>query len=269
MDFSVLLSVYYKESSLFLVKSLDSIFSQSLPPSEVVLVKDGPLTETLNKCIDSYLHKYPTLKVVSLPTNQGLGKALNEGLKHCSHNLIARMDTDDIAKPNRFEKQIKIFQDNPDIDVCSSWIEEFEDTSDNILAIKKLPEFHQEISKYAKHRCPINHPAVMYKKEAVLKAGGYSGFPEDYCLWIKMLMNGAQFYNIQESLLYFRFSKDVIKRRGGWNYAKADIKSQYSFYKMGFISIATLIHNICIRVIVRLIPNKLRVYIYTKQLRKQ
>lgn len=267
--FSVLLSVYYKEQVIFLKKSLDSIFSQTLLPEEVVLVKDGPLTEELNLCIENYAQKYPTLKVISLPINQGLGKALNEGLKHCSYNLIVRMDTDDIAKPERFEKQIKVFKENPNTDVCSSWIEEFENSPTNIIAIKKLPESHSDIIKYAKHRCPINHPAVMFKKEAVIKVGGYSGFPEDYCLWIKMLMNGAKFYNIQESLLYFRFSKDVIKRRGGWNYAKADIKSQYSFYKMGFFSLATLIYNITIRVSVRLIPNKLRTYIYTKKLRKQ
>ena len=107
------------------------------------------------------------------------------------------MDTDDIAKPDRFEKQIKIFEKYPDIDICSAWIEEFENDTNNILSIKKLPERHQEILKYAKHRCPINHPVVMYKKQAVLKAGGYDGFPEDYRLWIKMLMNGAKFYNIQ------------------------------------------------------------------------
>ena len=265
--FSVLLSVYNKENPSFLRESLDSIYSQSLQPNEVVLVKDGPLTEELNKCIEYYQHKFSTFKVISLSTNSGLGKALNEGLKHCTCELVARLDTDDIAKPNRFKKQINIFKDNPNIDVCSSWIEEFENDIENILATKKLPEYHKDIEKYAKHRCPINHPAVMYKKEAVLRVGGYSGFPEDYCLWIKMLMNGAIFYNIQESLLYFRFSRDVIKRRGGWEYAKADIKSQLSFYKMGFISIVTLIYNILIRVSVRLIPYSLRSYTYRKLLR--
>lgn len=265
--FSVLLSVYYKENPEYLALSLDSILNQTIIPNEIILVKDGPLTNELEKVITKYTQKYNIIRTISLETNQGLGKALNIGLKYCSFDLIARMDTDDIAKPNRFEKQIKLFKENPTIDVCSSWIEEFEETSDNIIAIKKLPEFHKEITKYAKHRCPINHPTVMYKKEAVLKAGGYSGFPEDYCLWIKMLMNGAQFYNIQESLLYFRFSKDVIKRRGGWNYAKADIKSQLSFYKMKFISIPTLLYNIIIRVSVRLIPYSLRSYTYKKLLR--
>ena len=265
--FSVLLSLYYKENPKSLNESLCSILNQTLPANEIVIVKDGPLTEELEQVLDLFSKQNEKLKIVTLPQNQGLGKALNEGLKHCSHNLVARMDTDDIAKPERFAKQIKIFQDNPNIDVCSSWIEEFEDSPENILAIKKLPEHHMDIVKYAKHRCPINHPAVMYKKESVLKVGGYTGFPEDYCLWIKMLMNGAKFYNMQESLLYFRFSRDVIKRRGGWEYAKADVKSQFSFYKMGFISIVTLVYNILIRVSVRLIPYSLRSYTYRKLLR--
>ena len=106
----------------------------------------------------------------------------------------------------------------------------------------------------------------MYKKQAVLKAGGYDGFPEDYRLWIKMLMNGAKFYNIQESLLYFRFSKNMIRRRGGWKYAIADIKSQIDFYKLGLFGISTLIYNILVRITVRLTPNYIRSLIYQKLL---
>lgn len=266
--FSVLLSAYSRENPSYLKEALNSILSQSLFPNEIILVKDGPLTQELDLVIKDYISKYPIIKAIDLEENQGLGKALNKGLQFCSNDLIARMDTDDIAKPNRFERQIQIFEKYPEIDVCSSWIEEFEENTNNILSIKKLPETHSEIVRYAKHRCPINHPVVMYKKEAVLKVGGYEGFPEDYRLWIKMLMNGSKFYNIQESLLYFRFSKDMIKRRGGWKYAINDIKSQLSFYRMGFLSLPILLYNIGIRIIVRLVPNSLRTFIYKKCLRK-
>lgn len=266
--FSVLLSAYSRENPSYLKEALNSILSQSLFPNEIILVKDGPLTQELDLVIKDYISKYPIIKAIDLEENQGLGKALNKGLQFCSNDLIARMDTDDIAKPNRFERQIQIFKEHPEIDVCSSWIEEFEENTNNILSIKKLPETHSEIVRYAKHRCPINHPVVMYKKEAVLKVGGYEGFPEDYRLWIKMLMNGSKFYNIQESLLYFRFSKDMIKRRGGWKYAINDIKSQLSFYSMGFLSLPILLYNIGIRIIVRLVPNSLRTFIYKKFLRK-
>lgn len=267
MKFSVLLSIYIKEQPVYLKESLDSLFKQTLPPDEIVLVKDGPLTHELDKVITEYQSQHPTLKVIPLSKNQGLGKALNEGLKHCSYDLIARMDTDDIAKPDRFEKQIKVFQEHPEIDICSAWIEEFEGTPDNILATRKLPETHEEILKYAKHRCPINHPVVMYKKSAVLKAGGYNGFPEDYRLWINMLMTGARFYNIQESLLYFRFSSAMVKRRGGWKYAMADAKSQWDFYRTGFLNLPDLIYNITVRISVRIVPNSLRSFIYKKFLR--
>lgn len=265
--FSVLLSIYKKENPIYFKECLDSLFSQTVLADEIIIVEDGPLTPELYSIIESYKSKYPVIKTIILPHNVGLGKALNEGLKHCTYNLVARMDTDDIAKPTRFEKQIKLFKKNPQIDICSSWIEEFETTTNNILTIKKVPETHQEIQKYAKHRSPINHPAVMYKKEKVLMVGGYDGFPEDYRLWIKMLMNKAVFYNIQESLLYFRFSQDMIKRRGGWKYAIDDIKSQNDFYKMGFITLKDYIYNICIRLFVRLIPNKIRSFIYKKILR--
>lgn len=267
MKFSVLLSIYIKEQPVYLKESLDSLFKQTLPPDEIVLVKDGPLTPELDKVITEYQSQHPTLKVIPLSKNQGLGKALNEGLKHCSYDLIARMDTDDIAKPDRFEKQIKVFQEHPEIDICSAWIEEFEGTPDNILATRKLPETHEEILKYAKHRCPINHPVVMYKKSAVLKAGGYNGFPEDYRLWINMLMTGARFYNIQESLLYFRFSSAMVKRRGGWKYAMADAKSQWDFYRTGFLNLPDLIYNITVRISVRIVPNSLRSFIYKNFLR--
>lgn len=267
--FSVLLSIYYKERPDFLRQSLDSLFSQTLLPTEVVLVKDGPLTKTLDIIIEEYSKRYLQLKIVSLSVNQGLGKALNEGLKYCSYDLVVRMDTDDIAKPNRFEKQLKAFNNQSDIDIVSSWIDEFEGDTNHILSIRKLPEYHKEIYKFAKKRNPINHPAVMFRKSSVLAAGGYKHFPlfEDYYLWVRMLMNGAKFYNIQESLLYFRSSSDMFKRRGGINYALMELKFERELLRIKFIDKSIFIKNILIRFISRLIPNKLRTIIYKHLLR--
>lgn len=267
--FSVLLSIYYKERPDFLRQSLDSLFSQTLLPTEVVLVKDGPLTKTLDIIIEEYSKRYLQLKIVSLSVNQGLGKALNEGLKYCSYDLVARMDTDDIAKPNRFEKQLDVFNNHPEIDIVSSWIDEFEGDTNHILSIRKLPEYHKEIYKFAKKRNPINHPAVMFRKSSVLAAGGYKHFPlfEDYYLWVRMLMNGAKFYNIQESLLYFRSSSDMFKRRGGINYALMELKFEQELLRIKFIDKSIFIKNILIRFISRLIPNKLRTIIYKHLLR--
>lgn len=267
--FSVLLSIYYKERPNYLRQSLDSLFSQTQLPTEIVLVKDGPLTKTLDIIIEEYSKRYLQLKIVSLSVNQGLGKALNEGLKHCSYDLVARMDTDDIAKPNRFEKQLEVLNNHPEIDIVSSWIDEFEGETNHILSIRKLPEYHKEIYQFAKKRNPINHPAVMFRKSSVLAAGGYKHFPlfEDYYLWVRMLMNGAKFYNIQESLLYFRSSSDMFKRRGGINYALMELKFEQELLRIKFIDKSIFIKNILIRFISRLIPNKLRTIIYKHLLR--
>lgn len=266
--FSVLLSVYDKEQPAYLRQSLDSVFSQTLQPDEVVVVKDGPLTDELEAVLGDFASRHSVIKIVPLAVNGGLGNALNEGIRHCTHDIVARMDTDDIAKPDRFEKQIPFLVQHPEIDVCSAWVEEFEGDTSNVLTIKKLPETHEEIVRYAKYRAPINHPVSVYRKEAVLRAGGYSGFPEDSYLWVKMLLKGNRFYNLQESLLYFRFSPAMMKRRGGWHYAKTDVRSQIDFYKMGFISMPQLIYNICVRLFVRLVPSSVRAYIYKYLLRK-
>ncbi|MCH5216323.1 MAG: glycosyltransferase [Muribaculaceae bacterium] len=271
MSFSVLLSLYYKENHHSLQQSLDSIFMQSKLPDEVILVEDGPLTEILYAVVAKYTHLYPIIKIISLPQNVGLGQALNEGLKHCSYDLVARMDTDDIAKPNRFEKQLSVFEQNPDIDICSAWIEEFADNTDNIISVKKVPEKHWDILRYAQSRCPINHPAVMFRKSSLLSVGGYQHFPllEDYYLWIRLLINGAKFYNIQESLLYFRTSQDMFARRGGWKYLKNEIIFWKLAYKYNFVSLFRFLKNILVRIPARLCPTSIRKILYTNFLRQQ
>lgn len=268
--FSVLVSVYYNENPQYFRQCLDSLFDQSLQPSEVVLVKDGKLTPELDEVITEYTAKYEGVKVVSLEHNLGLGKALNEGLKYCSYDIVARMDTDDIAKPYRFEKQMAVFEAYPEIDVVGAWIDEFEGDISNIVSTRKLPELHSDILRYAKSRCPMSHPVVMFKKHAVAAVGGYIHFPffEDYYLWVRMLLKGAKFYNIQESLLYFRFSSDMFKRRGGWKYAIDELRFQRQMRGMEFISFSQYMKNILLRFITRILPNALRTELYKKLLRK-
>ena len=268
--FSVLLSLYKKEHPSQLRQSLNSLFSQTLPPNEIILVKDGPLTAELDAVVSDYVARYSILKVVPLPQNQGLGKALNEGLKHCSYDLVARMDTDDIAKPDRFERQIKVFEEHPELDLVGAWIDEFEGTPQHILSVRRVPETSEEIREYCKKRCPVNHPVVMFRKSAVLAAGGYQHFPlfEDYYLWVRMLKNETKFYNIQESLLYFRASPDMFKRRGGWKYAMDELRFQNMMRKMGMIDWKRFIINVAIRFPARIIPNSLRGFLYKKIMRK-
>lgn len=268
--FSVLLSLYLKEQPSFLKQCLDSILTQTILPNEIVLVKDGPLTSELDAVVSDYVRRCSVLKVVALPQNVGLGRALNEGLKHCSYELVARMDTDDVAKPYRFQRQLEVFERQPEIDICSAWIDEFEGACSHVVSTRRLPETHEEIAAYAKSRSPINHPVVMFKKSAVLAAGGYQHFPlfEDYYLWVRMLMNGARFYNIQESLLFFRFSPAMFKRRGGWKYAMDERRFQSLLRQKGFISWGGYVKNVGIRLTTRLMPNGLRAWMYKRLLRK-
>ena len=268
--FSVLLSLYAKESPTFLASSLDSIFHQTLLPTEIILVKDGPLTAELDAIVSDYAVRYPVLKVVALPQNQGLGRALNEGLKHCSYDIVARMDTDDISKPDRFEKQIAVFRKHPELDLVGAWIDEFEEDIHHVISTRKLPERHEDVMSYATRRNPVNHPVVMFRKSAVLAAGGYQHFPlfEDYFLWVRMLKNGAKFYNIQESLLYFRTSPNMFKRRGGWKYAMDEVRFQNVMRKMKMITWGCFLMNVAIRFPARIIPNSLRGFLYKKIMRK-
>lgn len=269
MKFSVLISLYYKENPDFLRQSLDSVFTQTLPPDEVVLVEDGPLTAELDAVVNEYVRRYQSLHIVKLPKNMGLGNALNEGLKHCSNELVARMDTDDICYANRFEKQVAYMKTHPEIAVCGAWIDEFQGDRNNVTSTRKLPETSEEIFEFGKKRNPINHPVVMFRKSAVEAVGSYQPFYlfEDYFLWVRMLQNGAKFHNLQEPLLYFRFSPDMFNRRGGWKYACVEARFYLTLYRLGYIGLAKTCMNLCIRFTTRIVPNKLRGWIYKKILR--
>jgi glycosyltransferase involved in cell wall biosynthesis len=212
---------------------------------------------------------HPELKVIKILKNSGLGNALNIGLEHCKFDLVVRTDSDDICKPNRMQRQVDFMCGNPQIDCCSSWIEEFIDSTNNVITIKKVPETSEEIFEYGKSRCPINHPAAIFRKQSVLNAGGYQHFPlfEDYYLWVRMLMNGCKMYNLQESLLFFRSSQEMFKRRGGRDYAKTEIKLNRLFLDIGYITRLQFLRNISVRSVVRVVPNWMRTIIYKRMLR--
>lgn len=266
--FSVLMSVYQKDKPEFLCQALNSIWEkQTLKPNEIVIVKDGALTSELDSVIEEFESEAP-VKIVALQKNGGLGNALNVGLRYCSNELVARMDSDDISKPERFEKEISVFDEHPEYGVVGSWIDEFIESPNNVTSRRVLPEYPAEIYRYAKMRCPVNHPTVVYKKIEVEAVGGYKGFPEDLYLWVRMLMNGSKFYNIQDSLLWFRTSDDMFRRRGGWRYAKEELLVQTEFYRMGFLNFFEFVYSTIIRCGIRLLPNRLRIFVYKKILRK-
>lgn len=270
-NFSVLMSVYIKEKAEYFNECIESVFKQTILPSEIVIVEDGPINSELRNLIDNYKGKYPNIiKNVVLEKNKGLGLALAEGVNHCSNELIARMDTDDICVKDRFEKQLNEFLKNPNIDVCGSHIKEFDGTIDNVISERKVPLEHKDIAKYQKKRSAVNHMTVMYKKSAVLKAGNYVDAPlmEDDVLWVNMLLNGSLFMNIDDYLVFARTGNDMIKRRGSVSYLKKYINGRRIILKTGYINFWDYSKTIVAQVIVSLVPIKLRKFIFIKLLRK-
>ena len=270
-NYSVLMSVYKKEDSLFLDESINSILMQTAPTNDFVLVCDGPLTEELDSVIDKYTNKYPELfQIVRLEENKGLGNALNIGIKFCKNELVARMDSDDIAIPERCMRQIEQFEKDEQLDIVSGTVLEFVGSTDNIVSQKQLPETNEEIKNYARKRCPFNHPVVMYKKSSVQEAGGYLDFPlfEDYYLWVRMLANNIKAYNIKEPLAYMRSGENMYSRRGGFSYLKKVIRFRTYMFKnhhCGFIDYAIALGG---QILMCIMPLKLRMNLYTKILRK-
>lgn len=147
----MLMSVYYKEKPEYLKLALDSVLNQTFLATEIVLIKDGPLTKELDEVIEEYDKKYSGLfRIFALEKNAGLGKALNFGVQQCKYDLIARMDTDDIAMLNRFELQIKEFAQDNDLALCGGQIAEFEKEPQIISGYRKVPLTKNEIVKFAK-----------------------------------------------------------------------------------------------------------------------
>ena len=264
------MSVYKKEKAEYLKLALDSVINQTLIPDEIVLVQDGELTEELYTVIEEYKQKYPaTFKTYALKQNQGLGKALNFGMEKCSNELIARMDTDDIAEPNRFELQIQEFIKDKELTLCGGQIAEFADNSNEITDYRNVPLTHNEILIFVKKRNAFNHVTVMFKKQAVQSVDGYQHMPyfEDYWLWARMLKAGYKSKNIDAILVKVRAGQNMIARRGGWKYVKCITKFEKALYEIGIIKFFDLLTYTILRSIVAIIPESLRLIVYKWKLR--
>ena len=271
MDFSVLLSIYDKENSLNLEESLLSIYHQSKVAKEIVLVKDGELTFELEQTIKRLSKLIPILKVVGYKENKGLGYALNFGLNQCSNEIIFRMDTDDIAVNDRFEKQLNILENNPRLAIIGGYMNEFEDESFKSIGLKKVPLSGKEIKETLKLSNPFNHPTVLFKKSIVKRLGGYSsiflGF-EDYELWARVIKEGYEVKNIPQVLVNFRVNKAQISRRKGISYIKKEFKLIRQLYKLGHISMIGLVKKLMISSTLRLLPNSLFNFAITQYRRR-
>lgn len=216
-NFSVLMTTYNGENSDFLSASLKSILiEQTVIPGQLVLVVDGPVSDSLNNVIIRYKEQFPDImEVVYLPENIGQSKASAAGMEYVKHDIFARMDSDDICVCDRFEREFDLLSKNEDIDVVGGWIEEFETDPDIPSDLRVVPEKHEDIVKMFRKRMPLNNVTVMMRKEALVEAGGYGRdtVNEDYSVYAHMWVNGATFYNIQDVLCRVRIGNNMVGRR--------------------------------------------------------
>lgn len=267
--YSVLMSLYINDNAKWFRVSINSMLNQTVPPDEVLIVCDGPLTEELEEVLLSYKKRWKELfTIVRLPKNVGLGAALNKGLPLCRNELIARMDADDYSSPQRCEKQLQVFADC-NVDVVGCNVNEFVGSIDNIVAHVILPEKHEDIVTFARRRCPIRHPALMYKKSSVMKVNNYKEYrhAQDYNLIVRMIMDGSFVYNIQEPLVFMRTSEDFYMRRGGLSHAKIVLKLKKEFFNCHFYSLMDYIISGYGNAIIAILPNRLRKRFYNRFLR--
>lgn len=270
MSFSVLMSVYKKENPRYLREALDSVFHQTMLPGEVVLIEDGPLTKELYEVVEAYQKQYSVIRVHAFPQNVQLGRALEQGVRLCSNELVARMDTDDIAVPNRFEIQYQYMTAHPEVAVTGGLMEEFDDAG-TIHQIKGMPETQQEILNYAKLRNPLNHMTVMFRRSEVLKAGNYRHFPylEDYDLWSRLLAQKSECYNIQKVLVRARVSRQVYDRRGGFSYCRTYLRLRRQQRDSGLLNRREYLKACIVTIGITVISGGIREKIYKKYLREK
>ena len=262
--FSVLISVYKNDKPEDFKKALTSIsINQTLQPTEIVLVVDGLITPELNKVILDFNN----LNVYRLDKNFGLGYALNFGLSKTNYELIARMDSDDIAHPKRFEKQLPIIQKG-EVAILGSNIEEFNNEIGDLKQYREMPSDYDLINKFKLSRNPFNHMTVMFKKTIVTKVGGYKDMPgyEDYYLWMRLLLKHKG-ENLNENLVYARIGNNMFGRRQGFSFFKKEIKFQKTLYSEKLINKNHFYKNIIFRGITRLFPKSILSFIYKSFLR--
>jgi len=270
-QFSVSMCVYGKDNPKHFDIAVQSILDQTIPPTEVILVVDGPVPDELDLVICKY-EVNPLFRTIRLEENQGHGNARRIGLENCNFDLVALMDADDISVSKRFEKQLKIFEKNPSISIVGGLITEFIDDPINIVAKRTVPSEDSAIKTYMKKRCPLNQVTVMFKKAVVEQAGGYIDWhnEEDYYLWIRLALINAEFFNIVDVLVNVRIGPEMYERRGGIKYFKSEYRLQRFMYEKSIISLGLFLMNVSQRFVVQVVlPNSIRGWVFQKFARKK
>lgn len=268
--YSVLMSVYKNDCSQYTQLAIDSMLNQTIPPEQIVVVKDGPIDSDLNICLEQYSARYGTLfTIISLDENKGLANALNMGMKSCRNNLVARMDADDISLPERCERELELFDQYPNLVACGCNIDEFFGNPTDIKTSRTVPCTYEEIIKFSKRRQPFNHPTVMYRKDEIDKIGGYHELKrkEDFDLFSRLIATGKFVLNVNESLYLYRANEqNYMRRKSLLNFSSA-MNVYIQHWKRKGCSFVDLVVIIIAELIFLLAPIKIMKFLSDRFLR--
>lgn len=268
---SVLMSVYYAELPKHLENALKSaLVFQTRLPEQLVLVVDGQIGDELEAIVKSFLASHGhILDVLRLEENVGLGRALRHGLLLCTHEYVARMDSDDICYPERFEKQLSILLERPELSILGTSIQEFDEIPGDLDRFRKLPTDFDALVEFARFRNPLNHPSVAFRKSHIVSVGSYQDMPlfEDYYLWARIIKNGYKIANLEAPLLHFRVGNDMIGRRHGMAYCLKEYRFLRALKKIDFLNTWDFMISVATKLPLRLLPKRLLGLLYRKFLR--
>lgn len=263
---SLLLPVWAGDHPEFLDAAfVSTVDAQTRRPDQVVIVRDGPVGDALAACISRLAARSPVpVDVVVLARNVGLGPALDAGLEACRHDLVARMDADDVSLPHRFAVQLPVMAAGADL--MGSGLLEIGTGLDDVVGRRTPPTDPADIARRARFAVPFNHPTVVYRRDLVRAVGGYGDFAvmEDYLLWAKMIMAGARPANVAEPLVGYRVGAGAYRRRGGLGQLRAELALQRRFRTLGFTSRAQYLRNVVVRGGYRLVPEGVRRLAYRR-----
>lgn len=271
-NYSVLMSVYFREKPEHLKACIESMLAQTLPTNDFVIVCDGPLTSELDAVLDHFDRTHPGLfQLVRLPENVGIGAAANIGLQHCKNEYIAKMDADDISVPRRCEIEMELFRQNPKLSVVGGYIAEFDEDPQTPFAIRQVPLQHKDILVFARRRQAFNNVSVMYKKSAVEAVGGYRPLKrcEDFDLYTRLLHTGHVTRNVDTVLVSARVDRGGASRRASMATLKGISASRWYAVKIGFASLGDYLFCVLGELFIMVTPRCVSRYVYQKFLRQE
>ncbi|PWJ70853.1 glycosyl transferase family 2 [Ruminococcaceae bacterium R-25] len=265
MNYSVLMTVYKKDSPEYFIQSVSSMLKQTVKTNDFVLICDGPITEELDRAIvTAFRGNEEILNLVRLPQNVGLGQALHDGLPLCKNNWVARMDDDDISHPDRCEVELKYIEEHQGLSIVGSYVNEFEDKPEKPIRVKEVPVLESDILRFSKRRNPFNHSTLMINRDDIIAAGNYSTMRtnQDVDTWVRVLNKGYKGVNIAQPLVDFRFDKSTYKRRKEWKNIKLMIDVWRNFWKQHYCSFGDYAYVVFMQLAVFFMPGKLLQWAY-------